>query len=193
MKKIILAIKLRSKKIYMDELLVMLLVTGVILLAAVLTSNPIALILKIMFVIWMMLVSGVMYVKKYVQSKDSSVDNIKVSKQYSRALKDYYIGNEKKPSIKKGQKWLVDGMFFSEEAERIGFHSTWVCKRLGTEVYLHKEEVIETFGVESLESIGTFVEFLCEYGNCNTVLTECRSYGGLGSCLTCGQLKLNVT
>lgn len=67
MKKIILAIKLRSKKIYIDELL---LVTGVILLTAVLTSNPIALMLKIMFVIWMMLVCGVMYAK----SKDSYVD-----------------------------------------------------------------------------------------------------------------------
>lgn len=75
-----------------------------------------------------------------------------------KALKDYYVGNEKKAKYKKGQKWLVNGMVFSEQAEQIGFHSTWGCKRLGTEVYLHKEEVIETFGVEPLESIGMRVE-----------------------------------
>lgn len=70
-----------------------------------------------------------------------------------KAFKDYYVGNEKNPSIKRGQKWRVNGLVFSEQAEQIGFHSTWSCKRLGTEVYLHKEEVIETFGVEPLESI----------------------------------------
>lgn len=75
-----------------------------------------------------------------------------------KALKNYYVGNEKKPSIKKGQKWLVDGLVFSEQAEQMEFHSTWSCKRLGTEVYLHEEEVIETFGVEPLESIGMRVE-----------------------------------
>lgn len=75
-----------------------------------------------------------------------------------QAITDYYIREGKKPSIRKGQKWIVDGLLFSEHAEQTGFYSTWICKRLGTEVYLHKKEVIETFGIEALNSISMQID-----------------------------------
>ena len=39
----------------------------------------------------------------------------------------------------------------------------------------------------------SFVKFFCEYGDCNAVLTKCRTNGGLGCSFTCGQLQFNVT
>lgn len=75
-----------------------------------------------------------------------------------QAITDYYIREGKKPSIRKGQKWIVDGLLFSEYDEQTGFCSTWICKRLGTEVYLHKKEVIETFGIEALNSISMQID-----------------------------------
>ena len=68
------------------------------------------------------------------------------------------IREDKKPSIRKGQKWIVDGLLFSEQAEQTGFCSTWICKRLWTEVYLHKKDVIETFGIEALSSISMQID-----------------------------------
>ena len=74
---------------------------------------------------------------------------INQKKKY-KAIKDYYIKNDKKPSIKEGQKWNIDKISFSLQAEQLGFQSTWICKRLGTEIFLHEKEAIETFGIEVL-------------------------------------------
>lgn len=82
---------------------------------------------------------------------------VKRKRKY-RALQDCYIGNEKRPSIRKGQKWIVSGLCFSENAESVGFISTWICKRMGTECFLHKDKVVETFGKEVLEKIDMKVD-----------------------------------
>lgn len=76
-------------------------------------------------------------------------------KKKYKALKDYYIKNNKKPSIKKKQKWIIDRIVFSKQAEQLGFQSTWICKRLGTEVFLHEKEVTEIFGTEALQNFSS--------------------------------------
>lgn len=88
------------------------------------------------------------------------MNNFKQRKRYKKyqANKDYYMGEDKKPSIRKSQRWIVSGILFSEKTEQIGFCSTWVCKRLGTEVYLHKKEVAEIFGIDVLNNIDMRVD-----------------------------------
>lgn len=74
------------------------------------------------------------------------------------ALKDLYLKSDKRPSIKKGQRWLVEGLRFSKKAEDAGFISTWICRRLGTEVFLHKEEALSTFGKDVLMETDMYVD-----------------------------------
>ena len=81
-------------------------------------------------------------------------------KKKYKALKDYCLQKDKHPSIKKGQKWVIDGIIFSEEKE---FQSTRVCKRLGIEVFLHKKEVAEIFGIEALQNVSMRVNFIEKY------------------------------
>ena len=78
-------------------------------------------------------------------------------KKKYKALKDYYLQKEKHPIIKKGQKWIVDGIIFLEEKD---FQSTYICKRLGNEVYLHNMEVVEIFGIEALQNVRLRVNFI---------------------------------
>lgn len=78
-------------------------------------------------------------------------------KKKYKALKDYYLQKRKHPIIKKGQKWIVDGIIFLEEKD---FQSTWICKRLENEVFLHKREVVEIFGIEALQNVGLRVNFI---------------------------------
>lgn len=40
------------------------------------------------------------------------------------------------------------------------YFPTWICKRLGKEVFLHKREVVEIFGIEALQNVGLRVNFI---------------------------------
>lgn len=48
-------------------------------------------------------------------------------------------------------------LFFLEEKD---FQSTYICKRLGNEVYLHNMEVVEIFGIEALQNVRLRVNFI---------------------------------